>query len=202
MPDTFEAFAAAIVGQESGGNYRAVNRSSGALGKYQIMEANVGPWSREVLGRTVTPTEFLNTPALQDQIARGKLRQYYERYGARGAASAWYSGNPALHESTRPQPGGPSIKGYVDAVIARMGAGAGAAVVPAEGPGLNPLEGLEDALGGSGEGLATTLAEALGDLAWRVGRPVLVTVTLVSAGAALVVLGAWRAAQDARGRRR
>src|SRR5690606_41938410 len=33
--------------------------------------------------------------------------------------SAWYSGNPNLHMSTRSQPGGPSIKGYVDSVIAK-----------------------------------------------------------------------------------
>src|SRR5690606_22423883 len=53
----------------------------------------------------------------QEKVAKGHLKSYYNKYGARGAASAWYSGNPSLHNSTKSQPGGPSIKGYVDSVI-------------------------------------------------------------------------------------
>lgn len=177
---TFEEFAAAIAGQESGGDYSAVNGSSGALGRYQVMPANVGPWSRETLGYTVTPQQFLASPDLQDRIALGKLRRYWDAYGPRGAAAAWYSGNPQLSESTAPQPGGPSIKGYVDSVMARMGAGGGGAV---------PVGFLGDAVG--------DIAGTVGGVLWDVGRPLLVTVVLLTAGGGLVVMGAWRATQRA-----
>lgn len=120
---SFEAFYNAIIGQESGGNYSAVNKDSGALGIAQIMPFNIGPWSKEILGYEITPQQFLNSPELQDAIVKGKLKKYYDSYGARGAASAWYSGQPDLHMSTKSQNGYPSIKDYVDSVVGRMGDG-------------------------------------------------------------------------------
>lgn len=178
----FEAFAAAISAQESGGSYSARNPSSGALGKYQVMPANIGPWSQEILGYRISPAQFLASPQLQEKIALGKLRKYYEAYGPRGAAAAWYAGNPRLSESDAPQPGGPSVRGYVDAVMARMGGSEAAFAF-----GWNPFEGLGDAAGGVAGGVA--------DAVWMVGRPVLLTGVLVAAGGVLVVLGAWRATQ-------
>lgn len=129
MPD-FNAFLAAIVGQESGGNYRAVNKDSGALGYAQVMPANVASWSKEILGHSVTPAQFLNSPALQRAIVEGKLRKYYNQYGAAGAASAWYSGDPNAFNSTRSQGNYPSIKQYVDQVLARMGGNYGYTAKP------------------------------------------------------------------------
>jgi len=119
----FNRLVSAIAGKESGGNYRAVNRSSGALGKYQIMPGNVGPWSREILGRTVSTSEFLRNPQLQDAIARGKLQQYYKQYGAAGAATAWYAGPGAVRNkmgSTRKQGAYPSINAYWQDILRRM----------------------------------------------------------------------------------
>jgi hypothetical protein len=117
--DSLAAFLWAIAQQESGGNYQANNGL--AVGKYQVLKTNVPGWSRDVLGYSMTWQQFLANPAAQDKIAGAKLTDYYQRYGARGAASAWYSGNPALANSTRSQSGGPSIKAYVDQVIGRMG---------------------------------------------------------------------------------
>lgn len=120
-------FINAIGGQESGGNYGAVNRDSGALGKYQIMPANVASWSRMALGRSITPQQFLQNPQLQEKIAQYMLNMYYQRYGAAGAAVAWYAGegtarrymqNPSGY--TSPQGNYPSIAGYVQSVLARM----------------------------------------------------------------------------------
>lgn len=90
--NTFESFLRAISGRESGGNYRARNPDSGALGKYQIMPGNVSPWAREILGYSVTPQQFYNSPQLQEQIAQGMLRKYYTKWGPGGAAVAWYAG--------------------------------------------------------------------------------------------------------------
>ena len=47
MTITLDSFMRALAGQESGGSYEAVNRDSGAYGKYQIMPANWPSWSRE-----------------------------------------------------------------------------------------------------------------------------------------------------------
>lgn len=118
----FEAFLWALTQQESGGNYKAVGiwvRGDRAYGRYQVMGANVGPWTAKYFGRRLTPQQYLNNPAAQDAVVRGVLGGYVKKYGYRGAASAWYSGNPNLHNSTRAQPGGPSIKGYVDSVMNR-----------------------------------------------------------------------------------
>ncbi|WP_147992746.1 hypothetical protein [Streptomyces sp. t39] len=83
------------------------------------MGANVGPWTQKYYGKRLTPQQFLANRAAQDAVVRGVLGGYVKKYGYRGAASAWYSGNPNLHNSTRSQPGGPSIKGYVDSVMNR-----------------------------------------------------------------------------------
>lgn len=120
----FGALVAAIAGKESGGNYGAVNKDSGALGKYQIMPGNIASWSKAALGYSITPQQFLASPRLQEQIARHRLRQYFNQYGAAGAASAWYSGDPnkwktgAGHGS---QGAYPTIYNYVMAILKAMG---------------------------------------------------------------------------------
>lgn len=121
MAVSFDAFFYGISIQESGGNYKAVGpqlKSGRAYGKYQVMDFNIGPWTQKYLGRRLTAQQFLNSPDAQEKVARGVLKEYFDKYGARGAASAWYSGNPKLHMSTRPQgAAGPSIKSYVDSVL-------------------------------------------------------------------------------------
>jgi hypothetical protein len=117
---TFDQFFRAIAEQESNGRYSAVGvwvRGDRAYGKYQVMGANIPSWTKQYYGKSLTPQQFLNNPAAQEAVAKGKLKSYYNKYGARGAASAWYSGNPNLHMSTASQSGGPSIKSYVDSVI-------------------------------------------------------------------------------------
>jgi len=124
MSVTFEQFFKSIAAQESGGRYGAVGVWTGgdrAYGKYQVMGANIPSWTRAYYGRALTPQQFLNSPKAQEAVARGKLKSYYNKYGARGAAAAWYSGNPNLDMSTRSQYGGPSVKSYVDSVIRRAG---------------------------------------------------------------------------------
>lgn len=127
MALSFDQFMRGISAQESGGDYSAVNRGSGALGKYQVMPGNVAGWSRQVLGYSISPSTFLHSPDLQEKIVRGILKGYFDKWGPRGAAAAWYAGpgNHDLDMSTRSQPGGPSIKGYVDQVISKAGGSAG-----------------------------------------------------------------------------
>ena len=89
---SFASFMRAISGQESGNNYGARNSLSGAMGKYQIMPANIqgaGGWDREALGYNITPAQFMANPQLQERIAQYKLQQYYNQYGPSGAVIAW-----------------------------------------------------------------------------------------------------------------
>lgn len=121
----FDNLVAAIGGQESGGNYNAKNGRTGASGKYQIMPDNWPSWSQEA----GLPAGAEMTPENQEKVARFKLKQYYDKYGARGAAIAWYGGEGALKYSAgamnRKQGNGdePSINEYADSVLARMGTG-------------------------------------------------------------------------------
>ena len=159
----FEAFFEAIAGQESGGNYNAINGRTGASGKYQIMPANIGPWSQQVLGRRVSVSEFRNSPQIQDAVARGIMKGYYDNYGARGAASAWYSGSPKKqNQYKRFRPNEPSIGEYVDQVIARIkpGGGAGSANAAEQTARVRPRSGSSNAAEQGLSGGATAPAQA------------------------------------------
>lgn len=121
----FDRLVGAIAEQESGGNYSARNGSSGALGKYQIMPGNIPSWSKEALGYSVSTEEFLRNPELQDNIARFKLNQYYQKYGASGAALAWYAGEGAMSYSSgtldKQQGKYPSMNDYVRSILRKAG---------------------------------------------------------------------------------
>lgn len=128
----FEKFMSAIQAKESGGSYSARNRSSGAMGKYQIMPGNIqgsGGWDVEALGRNVSVNQFMNSPEIQDAIARYKLKGYFDKYGAAGAAVAWYAGpgNAKKYVASggrgynRKQGAYPSVNSYAQDILRRMG---------------------------------------------------------------------------------
>lgn len=125
---SFGSFLKAISGQESGGNYGVRNKSSGAMGKYQIMPANIQGnrgWDYEALGRNISTAQFMASPQLQEQIAQYKLKSYYDKYGAAGAAVAWYAGPGAVASYNRGGGNGsegayPSIRSYVNQILSRM----------------------------------------------------------------------------------
>lgn len=124
---SFDAFMGAISGQESGGNYSSRNSSSGAMGKYQIMPGNIQGshrgWDFEALGRDITTAQFMASPQLQEAIARYKLQQYYKKWGARGAAIAWYAGPGAVGRvgGNKSQGAYPTINQYANSILRRMG---------------------------------------------------------------------------------
>jgi hypothetical protein len=109
-------YADAISTVESGGNYREIGPHTGsmgrALGKYQVMSANVGPWSKEVLGREVTPQEFINDPKLQDAVFEGKFGQYVQKYGPDGAARAWFAGEKGMKNPNAKDAFGTTVDEY------------------------------------------------------------------------------------------
>lgn len=116
----------AIRQQESSNNYSAYNNMYGASGAYQILKsnfANAGGWDKEALGRDVSYQEFMNSPQIQDAIARYKLGQYLAKYGAAGAAVAWYGGPGAvsnMYSKTTQTGGYPSLYEYWNSVLSKM----------------------------------------------------------------------------------
>ena len=81
-------FFSKVAAQESGGNYNASNSRTKAFGKYQILPSNWPSWSREA----GLPEGAEQTPENQEKVAKYKLGQYFDKYGAEGALVAWYSG--------------------------------------------------------------------------------------------------------------
>lgn len=118
-----DALLRAIGGQESGGDYGATNSRTKAFGKYQIMPENWPSWSREA----GLPEGAEQTPENQEIVARYKLGEYLQKYGAEGAAAAWYGGEGAVNwgEDARNRKQGngdePSVNEYVAQVMGRIG---------------------------------------------------------------------------------
>lgn len=102
--------------QESGGNYQAVNPTSGALGAFQVMPGNLPGWLAQSGLPPMTPYAFLHDPSAQNQLATTILGGYYNTYGPYGAAAMWYSGQP---DSTATY-GDPPVWQYCDDVVALM----------------------------------------------------------------------------------
>jgi len=111
-----QAYADSISNIESGGNYGILGpvTKSGdqAYGKYQVMGANIGPWTKEILGAPMSPQEFLASPQAQDAVFQGKFGQYAEKYGPEGAAQAWFGGPGAVGKTDRKDQLGTSVGSY------------------------------------------------------------------------------------------
>jgi hypothetical protein len=105
---------------ESGGNYSVVN-SIGAVGAYQVMKANIPSWTKRALGYSMTWQQFRASRSAQDTVARVILGGYFKKYGAAGAASMWFSGQPNPNSSA--SDGGNTVRQYVNKVLAASGGG-------------------------------------------------------------------------------
>lgn len=126
MAVSFEQFFKAIAQQESGGNYQAVGewvrdpktgKLNRAYGKYQVMDFNIASWTKKYLGYSLTPQQFLNADLAQEAVAIGVLKDYYNKYGAEGAAAMWYSGQSNPNKTY----GKPPVNVYVQQVMQKAG---------------------------------------------------------------------------------
>lgn len=140
------AYRDAIASIESAGSgdYAAVGPThpelGRALGRYQVMEANIGPWSRQVLGREVTPEEFMANPEIQDAIFDGIFGQYVEKFGPEGAAQAWFAGPGGVGKMDRSDSLGTTVSAYTDKFNTALGGSGGQRTQVAS---LNPGAGME-----------------------------------------------------------
>lgn len=137
-----------------------------AYGKYQIMGSNIGPWTKEVLGREMSVEEFLANPQAQDAVFSGKFGQYVKQTGnPDSAASMWFTGRPsAPNAQARDVNGNPiGITGreYVEKFRAGIGGGQPTNALisqPAAGP--NYSAGMDVALRQGNLSVALDLANA------------------------------------------
>jgi hypothetical protein len=92
------AYRAAIKAIESAGSggYSALGpiTASGdrAYGAYQVMGANIPAWTKQALGQSLTPQQFLGNSSAQDAVFDKIFGGYVSKYGANGAAQAWFGG--------------------------------------------------------------------------------------------------------------
>lgn len=90
---------------ESSQNYNALGRvitnpesmyyGDRAYGAYQVMGRNIPSWTRQALGRQMTPDQFLRDRDAQDRVFDHHFGRNVQKYGnPRAAASIWHSGRP------------------------------------------------------------------------------------------------------------
>lgn len=108
MPD-IAPYANAIAAVESANSpnpYAAIGprtRSGDrAIGKYQVMGANIPDWTEKHLGKRMSVAEFRADPDAQEKVFAGEFGSYLQKYGnPDDAASMWFSGKPAAQGSDR-----------------------------------------------------------------------------------------------------
>lgn len=101
-------------------------RESRPYGQYQVMDFNVGPWTKQILGREMTPQEFLANPQAQDAVFDAKFTEYYNQHGNyQDAASTWFSGRPQAQAGNARDVLGTSVPSYVNKFNAGFGGAPG-----------------------------------------------------------------------------
>jgi hypothetical protein len=116
------------VESEGSGGYVAIGprTKSGdrAYGRYQVMGKNIPLWTKEVLGKAMTPQEFLADTAAQDRVFNAKFGEYVRKYGnVNDAASMWFSGKPYSQAVGRRDSLGTTVTGYVNKFRSAFGGG-------------------------------------------------------------------------------
>lgn len=85
-PPQLSRFMQAVAQVESHGNHTALNKQSGAYGRYQIMPDNWRAWARRYLGNANAKP----TPANQERVARAKMAELYRWLGSWERVSYWW----------------------------------------------------------------------------------------------------------------
>jgi hypothetical protein len=86
------------------------------IGRYQVMEGNIGPWTKIALGKELSPEEFRQNKEAQDAVFNKIWGDNYRKYGnVPDAVSMWASGRPAAEGAkTRDLVFGTSTGAYID----------------------------------------------------------------------------------------
>lgn len=160
---------------ESSGRYGllgpVVKSGDRAYGAYQVMGNNIPAWTKEVLGKSMTPGEFLKDQKAQDAVAYAMLNKYQNQYGSpQAAASMWFTGRPSAPNARDIL--GTSGADYVNKVMGLMapplGQGSiapqmaqGSPFVPAPAGVAQNQSASQQPLQGGGQGAASGMAAPL-----------------------------------------
>lgn len=118
-----DAAKAGISKVESGGNYSALGpetkKGDRAYGKYQVMGANIPAWTKQALGQSLTPEQFLKSPEAQEAVFEDQFRRNVAKYGTvQDAASVWFSGRPMAKAGNARDVLGTTVPDYVNKFMA------------------------------------------------------------------------------------
>ena len=122
-------FLTSLAGVESGGRYDALGpvinsgmyKGDRAYGKYQVMGKNVPSWTKQYLGTSMTPQQFLRDTAAQDRLMRARAQELYNKYGNwNDVASVHFTGQPAKIGATKKDQLGTTGAQYVSNVSQGM----------------------------------------------------------------------------------
>jgi hypothetical protein len=146
------------IAAESGGNPNALHPlvKSGqyagqrAIGLFGIMPGNVPQWSKEHLGRAMTPEELAQDTEAQRAIFRGEMQKNIAKHGSpQDAASIWFTGRPfAQAAAAGANDGLTNVQNYVAKVTGS--APSAATPTPAQQAGATMLPRPIGSLGGLG----------------------------------------------------
>lgn len=132
---------------ESSNNYQAVGpvtkTGDRSYGRYGVMGQNIAPWTAAVLGKPMTPEEFLTSPAAQDAVFDHQFGTYVDKYGPGGASRAWFAGEGGMNNPNARDVLGTSVADYQQKFLGSVGNG----VMPGIGQ-----------AGGAGSGAPVSLA--------------------------------------------
>jgi hypothetical protein len=108
-----------IARNESGGAKDAYSlvgersrRGDYPYGKYQVMGENVPKWTKQFVGREMTPEEFLADKDAQETVATGMGGKYLAKYGPEGAGAAWFAGEKGMNDPNRKDTLGTHVAEY------------------------------------------------------------------------------------------
>jgi hypothetical protein len=117
-------YAPAIAAVESGGKYDALGpvtkTGDRAYGKYQVMGANIAPWTKQYLGKEMTADEFLRSPEAQDAVFNGQFGSYVNKFGPEGASRAWFAGEKGMNNPNAKDALGTTVDGYAKKFMSNL----------------------------------------------------------------------------------
>ncbi len=134
--------AIASIESRGSGDYAAIGprhpTMGRALGRYQVMEANIAPWSKAALGREVTVDEFIKNPDIQDAIFDHKFDGYVNQFGLEGAAQAWFAGPGGVGKTNRRDSLGTDVGSYGQRFLAALGSPPAGDIDPVQTGAIRP----------------------------------------------------------------
>jgi hypothetical protein len=127
VPRDLGRFMWGLAGQESGWDYFARNRYSGAFGKYQIMPVNWPGWASTYAGDRWAD----QSPEHQERVARGKLVDLHRWLGSWRRVAYWWLTGDTETDADR---WSSLARGYVRNVLTLMKRAPDGASRPPSGP--------------------------------------------------------------------